>query len=158
MNNDASVLLKRDLVTKLKCEYSLWCSLCECFAENPFESNNHNENDNRSAYTRYPYPVTNKHFEMCKEKRTFMQMEVLGFVPKAIKLDQVKSHDRSNELSKLSASMEKFYQEKYTAPSMTTMQIKEMARELTERAVSSCESFPKGTRVVVFGSSANGFG
>ena len=103
-------------------------------------------------------PMTNKHFEMCKEKRTSMQLEVLGFVPKIIKIDQVKSYDRTNELSKLSASMEDFYQKKYTVPSMTSMQIKNIAKEMTQRAVSQCKSFPKGTSVVVFGSLANGFG
>ena len=158
MNNDASSLLKRELVTKLKCEYSLWCSLCECFAENPFELNIAIDNDSRTTYSRYPYPMTVKHIEMCKEKCRAMQVEMLGFVPQLCKLSQVQVNDQSNELSKLSASMEKYYEEKYNAPSMTSANVKNLAREMTEDTVSLCESFPKGTRVVVFGSSANGFG
>jgi len=33
----APLLLKKDVLLKLRLEYSLWCTFCECFAPNPFD-------------------------------------------------------------------------------------------------------------------------
>jgi len=160
-NNAMPLLLKRDAILKLRLEYELWCGFCESFASNPFDANIRNDDNNAidgSISVNFPHPINNEHFTICQESRAKMQMEILGFVPKANGIAQALSWDTSGVFTKLSTVMEKVYEDKYTKDSSQRLQMKVKARDWTERIVSACDSFPPGTRVVVFGSSANGFG
>jgi len=86
-----------------------------------------------------------------------MQKQTLGFVPRSDYIARTDGDDRS-VLGKLSRDMRRRYEDTYTKVAGDTLQRKVRARDLTERAVTACDAFPQGTRVVVFGSSANGFG
>jgi hypothetical protein len=168
-NEAASAILKHDIVMKLRLEYALWCSFCESFAPNPYEvvqrrekehdRESHNE---RSSSINYPHPITNAHINRCKQSCAKMQKECLGFVPKkntfaSIEHNQQQGPTGVSLCANLSKAMEKMFNEEYV-PSMESIQKKSKARDLTQNAVSICDAFPEGTRVVIFGSSANGFG
>ncbi len=179
--DSSPTLLKPDILRKLELEYYLWCPLCENFAPNPFEQEvqNHDENNDkqRSGKTitttvlKYPNPITQKHFNMCKQSRAAMQKDLLGFVVKtaAICDDLPGHHSRQHQpqgskvggnglVSKLSSAMETLYHQEYGSISAEIQDKKARVRELTNCAVVQCEIFPQGTKVVIFGSSANGFG
>jgi len=135
--------------------------------------------------SKFPYPITEQHFRACAKSRRAMQIETLGFVLNDKPLQNVvfsttergggqhpthknqpPPHNNKNPkmdreavetFNRLSQSMCQLYQDVY----MTSDQIhreREMVRARTESIVSQCEAFPPGTRVVVFGSAANGFG
>lgn len=161
-NNTASDLLKHDIVMKLRLEYELWCPLCESFASNPFEVGGHHrggsDEHDKAFSVNYPHPITAVHINQCKQSRAKMQMDVLGFVPKMEAFASIEQKRMGAVLcTNLSKAMKTLYQNEY-APSMTNIRQKARARELTQSAVSMCNPFPQGTRVVIFGSSANGFG
>ncbi len=165
-NNTATTLLKYDIVMKLRLEYELWCPLCENFAPNPFEvvdkSKGGETHHDKTVSINYPHPITNMHINRCRQSCAKMQKEILGFVPKLQSFASIESHQQQQPTStslftNLSKAMEKMYNEEYV-PSMDSIQKKTRARELTQNAVSMCDAFPQGTRVVIFGSSANGFG
>jgi DNA polymerase sigma len=94
-----------------------------------------------------------------------MQEEILGFVPNRKPLEQVVTNSKSSSMDKeavetfnlLSSAMGQLYQNVYIVTERIHQQ-REMVRSHIESIVSRCGAFPSGTRVVVFGSSANGFG
>jgi hypothetical protein len=99
-----------------------------------------------------------------------MQLDVLGFIPNSTPLEKVLSpaQSRNNEkqsmdpvaveaLNRLSTSMGELYQRDYLVSDRIHKQ-RELVRSDIERFVARCDAFPVGTRVVVFGSSSNGFG
>ncbi len=153
-NPHSSSLLKPDIIKKLELEYYLWCPLCENFALNPFEDEN--GGDGGTANIKYPYPIQTKHFRACIDSRVKMQQEILGFAVKNTLLPS-NVFQGGNGLS-LSNAMITFYKLGYGDHAESSYKKKSMARELAENAVSRCNAFPQGTKVVVFGSSANGFG
>jgi len=163
-NPSVSVLLRRDLITKLRLEFELWCPLCEEFAV-PGESNQ------QMWYTplaKFPQPITNEHFQICADARSKMQIRILGFDPNTTPLEKIlytSSRDGNRQMNpsavncfnQLSGSMGQLYQDVYfTADSI--LQQRETIRAKVERLVSMCNCFPPGTKVAIFGSSANGYG
>jgi len=101
-----------------------------------------------------------------------MQMDSLGFVPTFRSLEQVlapkeKARQGQNNhcmdpvaveaLNRLSASIGELYQREYLVSGQINNQ-REVVRSHVDSVLSGCDSFPPGTRVAVFGSSANGFG
>lgn len=150
-NRDATFLLKPDIVKKLELEYALWCPLVEQFASNPFQYDN-DKNIN------YPYPITDTHLKMCYESRRLMQQEVLGFEVKTNPLMPSSYLEKDGICANLSVAMENFYRENYGKNAELVHRQKTQVRELAEKSVTSCAAFPPNTRVVIFGSSANGFG
>ena len=98
-----------------------------------------------------------------------MQLDLLGFVPNSISLEKVllpsnrhKQNPRMDPtaveaLNRLSVSMGELYQREYMVSDRIHKQ-RELVRSHIESFVSRCDAFPVGTRVVVFGSAANGFG
>ena len=145
-------LLKPDIIKKLELEYYLWCPLCENFALNPFEE----EHGDGTRTIKYPYPIHKKHFRVCIESRMKMQQESLGFT---VNTNSLLSSPNTHEMClKLSETMGAYYKSEYADHASSSYRKKSTARELAENAVSKCDAFPPGTRVAVFGSSANGFG
>jgi len=158
-----SMVLRRELITKMKLEYELWCPLCEEFAI-PGES---------EAQMWYeplrdmPNTVTAEHFRVCTEARSKMQQRILGFDPNPSRMEQVLYPGRGrnrpmdpgavNVFNQLSGAMGKLYQDVYMTADRILRQ-REMIRNQMERFVTISDSFPPGTKVAVFGSSANGFG
>lgn len=162
-NRNLSILLRRELITKMRLEFELWCPLCEEFAV-PGDA------EGKMWYEplkNLPHTVTSEHFRFCAEARSEMQIRILGFDPNTTKLEHVlyPSRGRNREMdpgavnvfNQLSGAMGKLYQEVY-ATADRILQQREMIRSQTEKFVSMCEVFPPGTKVAVFGSSANGFG
>ena len=153
-NPESLTLLKPDIVKKMQLEYYLWCPLCENFASNPYEE----VHGDGSRVMKYPYPIVRKHFALCTASRSQMQEEALGFAVKTGALGPSVYQEENGVCSKLTKAMEKLYDAEYGASSSDILRKKALVRQLTENAVSQCDGFPQGTRVVVFGSSANGFG
>ncbi|KAL3913605.1 MAG: hypothetical protein SGILL_006420, partial [Bacillariaceae sp.] len=163
MNPSVGLLLRRELITKLRLEYELWCPLCEEFAVP-------GDGENQMWYepiNRMPQPITTDHFRVCTEARSKMQIRILGFDPNSGRLENIlyPSRGRSREMNpvavnmfnQLSSSMGQLYQEFYFTADRIIQQ-REKIREQTERLVNMCDCFPPGTKVAIFGSSANGFG
>jgi len=163
-NPSVTILLRRDLVVKLRLEYELWCPLCEEFAV-PGEINQ------QMWYTplaKFPQTITNEHFQICIDARSKMQIRILGFDPNTTRLENVlytSGRDGNRQMNpgavncfnQLSSSMGQLYQDVYfTADSI--LQQRETIRAKVERLVSMCDCFPPGTKVAIFGSSANGYG
>lgn len=153
-NPESSSLLKPDIIKKLELEYHLWCPLCERFAPNPFEV----DHGNGSFAINYPYPISQKHHKACLESRAKMQEETLGFVVKTTPITPSSYQEESSVCMQLTKDMEMFLSSEYRSNSSIIYRKKSLAREQTQAAVIGCNSFPNGTQVVVFGSSANGFG
>jgi hypothetical protein len=94
-----------------------------------------------------------------------MQNEVLGFVPKteAVAWVAAKNSGKSTQSNgqkffhELSEAMESLYVDEYQVSEYVHMR-RERVRAGIEQVVSASGAFPEGTRVAVFGSSANGFG
>jgi hypothetical protein len=99
-----------------------------------------------------------------------MHLDILGFIFNSTPLEKVLSplrgqnnHKQSMDpvvveaLNRLSASMGELYQRKYLVSERIHMQ-RDLVRSHIESFVAQCNAFPVGTRVVVFGSLANGFG
>eukprot|EP00934_Nitzschia_sp_Nitz4_P005220 Nitzschia sp. Nitz4//scaffold365_size14809//9197//13081//NITZ4_008914-RA/size14809-snap-gene-0.9-mRNA-1//-1//CDS//3329549289//5210//frame0 len=162
-NPSMGVILKRDLVNKLRLEYELWCPLTEEFAI-PGDS------DATMWYeplNHYPHNVGPDHFNSCTDARSKMQQRSLGFDPNTMELEQVLYPNRGRArqmdpgavtvFNQLSAAMGQLYQDNF-ATAEHIIQQREMIRQQTESYVASCDCFPPGTKVAIFGSSANGFG
>ena len=169
-NSACHLIIKRDVITKLRCEYELWCPLCESFAPNPFvkkDSDRARKSEGTGASTqtsspwssqKFPHHVESHHFQLCRDSRARMQQEFLGFVPNHNKLHtSLNKSNSSSFLDNLSVAMDDLYTEEY-ATSSWMHQRRERARVNVEQIVSQSDVFPKGTRVVIFGSCANGFG
>jgi len=141
-NDSIHLLLKRDVWSKLKLEYDLWCPFTESFALNPRSNSNHNSD--------------------CHESRHKMQQELLGFVPQSrLILSSAKDYrwkaKKRNLFKELSSAMKEIYNVEY-AVSEEVWERREKIRASIEHIVCSSSEFPVGTKVAVFGSSANGFG
>lgn len=162
-NPSMSIILRRELVTKLRLEFELWCPLSEEFAV-PGDS------DAKMWYdplVNLPHSITPDHFRFCTEARSKMQLRILGFDPNTTRLENILYPNRGrsrqmnpaavNVFNQLSAAMGQLYQENY-ATADRILQQREMIRMQTEKCVNMCDCFPPGTKVAVFGSSANGFG
>jgi len=163
-NPSVTILLRRDLITKLRLEFELWCPLCEEFAV-PGENN---QQMWYAPLSKFSQPITNEHFQICIEARSKMQIRILGFDPNTARLENVlftsnRNGNRQmnpgavNCFNQLSSSMGQLYQDVYfTADSI--LQQREAIRAKVERLVNMCDRFPPGTKVAIFGSSANGYG
>jgi hypothetical protein len=163
-NPSMSVILRRELISKLRLEYELWCPLSEEFAV-PGES------ETKMWYeplNDLPHTITADHFRMCTEARSMLQQRSLGFDPNTTKLQGVlyppnpgKSRQMNpaavSVFNQLSAAMGQLYQDNYATADLILRQ-REMIRMQLESFVSMCDCFPPGTKVAIFGSSANGFG
>lgn len=141
-NDSIHLLLKRDVWLKLKLEYDLWCPFTESFALNPRTNSNHNSD--------------------CHKSRQRMQQELLGFIPQSrLILSSAKDYQwkakKRNLFKELSTAMKEIYNVEY-AVSEEVWERREKIRESIEHIVCSSSEFPVGTKVAVFGSSANGFG
>ena len=156
------MLFRRELIAKIRLEFELWCSLVEAFAPSPFNK----ESVIYVNFNEFPQHVTPQHYQQCVKSRTKMQQEALGFVPNTktlqeilFKRNQPQSMDRSavDAFNGLSTAMGKLYEDVYMVADRIHQQ-REMVRSHLENIVSQCDAFPPGTRVLVFGSSANGFG
>jgi hypothetical protein len=102
-----------------------------------------------------------------------MQLDSLGFVPNNKTLEQILVFNDNNRrqgqnnqamnpaavdvMNRLSVSMGELYQREYMVSDQIHKQ-RELVRSHVDSFLSRCDAFPKGTKVVVFGSSANGFG
>lgn len=162
-NPSMSVILRRELISKLRLEYELWCPLSEEFAvPGDVEGKMWYEPLNN-----LPHAINADHFRMCAEARSKMQNRSLGFDPNTATLDNIlyPNRGRSRQMNpaavsvfnQLSAAMGQLYQDNYATADRILRQ-REMIRMQTESFVRSCECFPPGTKVAIFGSSANGFG
>ena len=162
-NHSMSIILRRELITRMRLEYELWCPLCEEFAI-PGDS------DARMWYeplSKLPHAVTSEHFRFCTEARSKMQLRILGFDPNTSRLDNILYPNRGrnrqmnpaavNVFNQLSGAMGKLYHDVYATAEVIHQQ-RELIRQQTEKFVNMCDSIPTGTKVAVFGSSANGFG
>mmetsp|Transcript_27221 Transcript_27221/g.74538 ORF Transcript_27221/g.74538 Transcript_27221/m.74538 type:complete len:1312 (-) Transcript_27221:211-4146(-) len=163
-NASVTMLLRRDLITKLRLEFELWCPLCEEFAV-PGDSNQQMWYE---PINKFSQPITNEHFRVCSDARSKMQIKILGFDPNTTRLGNIlytTNRDGMRQMNpgavncfnQLSSSMGQLYKDVYfTADSI--LQQRESIRSKTERLVSVCDCFPRGTKVAIFGSSANGYG
>lgn len=180
VTNQASFLLfKRDLISEIRLEYELWCPLCEAFAPNPFCASDESSSSTKDSLcinrNLLPRPITGDHFQTCAESRIKMQLDSLGFQPNAKRLEEVlmptrnankrsPNHKKSpmdrkavGAFNVLSSAMCQLYQDVYLTSDLVHQQ-RELVRSQTESIVAQCGAFPPGTKVVVFGSAANGFG
>jgi len=163
VSNDANqFLLKRDILAKMRLEYELWCPLVEKFAPNPFLASNNKASWLPGDVSAFPHSVTKDHISKCEESRAKMQQELLGFVPRQNPVKAPQGHRKGKKngrivLKELSVAMEEIYQEEY-AVSDEVWKRREAVRSTVERTVTESGEFPPGTKVTVFGSSANGFG
>jgi DNA polymerase sigma len=161
------LLFRRDLIAKIRLEFELWCSLVDAFAPSPFNTDKESLCVN---FNDFPQHVTPSHYQQCAESRQKMQKDMLGFVPNKKTLQEAlfKSSENSNQqvmdrsvvdsFNKLSSAMGKLYEDVYMV-SDRILQQREMVRSHLENIVAQCgDAFPPGTRVMIFGSSANGFG
>lgn len=158
-NKHIHLLMKRDLLSTIRLEYELWCPLCDAFAPNPFVETKFEASKMPGNVSAFPYPATKEHYQMCRSNKEEMQLTVLGFVPK---LDNVGELSRGGKKGRdffldLSSAMNEIYTNEY-AVSEKVWRRREQVRAAIEQVVSNSLEFPPGTKVAVFGSSANGFG
>ena len=181
-------LLRQDMIQKMRLEYELWCPLCEEFSIigiNGESANSAvqiaNEDDEAPPqvemwYERlnsFPSLLTTEHVRTCQESRAQMQLKTLSFVPNTRSLREIlfagaqqggKAAPAMNPsavaiLNQLSGAMGTIFQEVFTPEvEQRVNSQREMIRAQLEALVQQCESFPPGTKVAIFGSSANGFG
>jgi len=164
-NPSMSMLLRRDLIAKMRIEFELWCPLSEEFAI---------PNDRAKIWyeplRELGQSITADDFQTYAQARGKMQMRTLFFEPNTFSLDDIlfpRNRGSPNQRSmdpgavsifnSVSAAMGQYYQDLY-ADEERVVQQREHIRERTEKCVNECRAFPPGTRVVIFGSSANGFG
>ena len=158
-NRNIHILMKRDLVSTIRLEYELWCPLCDAFAPNPFVETKFEASRMPGNVSAFPYPAGKEHYQMCRSSKEKMQQSVLGFVPK---LDNVGEIAREGKKGRdffldLSSAMNEMYTNEY-AVSEKVWRRREQVRAAIEQVMSNSREFPPGTKVAVFGSSANGFG
>ena len=141
-NNDV-LLLKKEYLYQTKLEYELWCPLSETFAP----------------------AIPNKSNRVARE---LYQKEIFGFVPKLHTLTQLLVHGNNKKgksqssahqsrmvLQRLSNTMTSNYYQTQQQQSSAEQKREEVRRGVQDLLVGI---FPPNTRVVIFGSSANGFG
>ena len=164
-NKSMASLLRRDLIAKMRIEYDLWCPLSEEFAV---------PNDTTETWfeciEELPQSITVEHFQNFQQARIKMQIRTLGFDINSMTLEDVlfpteqnagsqRTMDRNavTVFNSLSSAMGQYYQELF-ADEEKVVHRRELIRLRTERYVQECGAFPPGTQVLIFGSSANGFG
>ncbi|KAL7538904.1 hypothetical protein ACHAWF_006242 [Thalassiosira exigua] len=164
LSNEANhFLLKKDVVSRMRPEYDLWCPMIEAFAPNPFALGNQEEAKLPGGVSAYPHIFSKEDIRKCQESRKKLQHEVLGFAPQCIPplALQAKSYKWKktgrNFYKELSSAMNELYRDEY-AVSDKVWKRREKVRATIEHVVSRSGEFPQGTKVAVFGSSANGFG
>ena len=174
-NSSISVLLRRDLITKMRLEFELWCPLCEEFAV-PASGGSLSDGSVMwyEPLANLGHPITVDDFRMCKEARSKMQIRILGFEPNKLTLASIvypqtprvqgsatstsqMSPVAVSVLNQLSGAMGQLYQDLYMTADKVHGQ-REYIRSRMEKFVGMCDEIPHGTKVVVFGSAANGFG
>ena len=173
-NTSISLLLRRDLVNKLRLEFELWCPLCEEFAVPTTGEVADFKVMWYEPLMNLGHSITADDFRICKEARSKMQIRILGFQPNTMTLSSIvypqsrRAQGASNctpqmsptavaVLNQLSSAMGQLYQDLYTTADRIHRQ-REYIRSQMEEFVSMCDDIPQGTKVVVFGSAANGFG
>lgn len=158
-NHLCYLFIRRDLITKLRLELELYCPLTESFAPNPFTQNpTLVETTNTTTSTTvfpFPHPIHSQHFTLCSKSRMEHQLTKLGFIPRFESLKSLLQHDKTNQFQKMTASMHTLY-ERDLSPNADFYRNREEIRLSVEQIVH--KSFPVGTHVAIFGSSANGFG
>lgn len=164
-NPSMPILLRRDMITKMRLEFELWCPLSEEFAS-----------PNEDAKMWYEplrdmnHAITADDFQAYAQARSKMQARTLGFELNTSTLDDVlfpRNRGAPNQrtmdpgavtvFNNMSAAMGQSFQELHSNEDAVVRR-RELIRERTEQCVQECGVFPPGTRVVIFGSSANGFG
>mmetsp|Transcript_30668 Transcript_30668/g.62111 ORF Transcript_30668/g.62111 Transcript_30668/m.62111 type:complete len:838 (+) Transcript_30668:832-3345(+) len=158
-NPASNRILRREVMSQVKLEIELYCPFCECFAPSPFSTNG------TWGISNFPRSITVQHFEQVRESKANMQQEMLGFVPRLCSVSSVlhgthhsAPKDPKTVLDQVSTSMIQLYDTKYRVTS-DVARMREHCRKDLEAVVGGCpDVFPPGTRVVVFGSCANGFG
>jgi DNA polymerase sigma len=162
-NQNTTLLFRRELLAKIRLEYELWCPLSESFARSPW---NRNESFLCVDFQAFPQLVSQACIQQCVNRRQLLQKENLNFVPNRSTLKdlvmssaqpQAMNRKVVEALNNLSGAMGQLYQDEYMVGDRV-MQQREMVRSRVESIVARCDAFPAGTRVVVFGSAANGFG
>jgi hypothetical protein len=162
-NPAMSVILRRELISKLRLEYELWCPLSEEFAVP-------GDDEGKMWYealNNLPHTVNEGHFRKFSEARSQMQHKSLGFDPNINPLESIlypsggrNTHMRPsavNVFNQLSAAMGQLYQDNFATADHILRQ-REAIRQRLESLVGMCDCFPPSTTVAIFGSSANGFG
>lgn len=167
-NPSMSIVLRRDLITKMRIEFELWCPLSEEFAivGDPGANTILWYEKVRDL----PHAITADDFARFAQSRAKMQARTLNFEPNTVTLEDIlfpRNRGAPNQRSmdpgavavfnSMSAAMGKYYQDLFFNEDVV-VRVREAVRERTEQCVEECGAFPKGTRVVIFGSSANGFG
>ena len=163
LNQNTTLLFRRELLAKIRLEYELWCPLSESFAQSPWNRVDSTVCVNFQAFPQY---VTQAHYQECIDSRQKLQNESLGFVPNRLTLKsivmsnsqpQTMNRQAVEAFNSLSGAMGQLFQDEYMVEDRIMKQ-RELVRSQVEGIVSQCEAFPVGTRVVIFGSAANGFG
>ncbi len=158
-NKYIHLLMKRDLLSSIRLEHELWCPLCDAFAPNPFVKTKFEASKMPGNVSAFPYPAGKEHYQMCRSSKEQMQQTVLGFIPQS---DNVVELARGGEKGRdffldLSSAINEMYANEYAVSEMVWRR-REQVRAAIEQVVSHSGEFPPGTKVAVFGSSANGFG
>jgi DNA polymerase sigma len=165
MNPSMASLLRRDLLTRMRIEFELWCPLSEEFAV-PLE----NAETWYECVDDLPQSITSDHFQAYQQARVKMQMRTLGFDVNTASLEDIlfpRNRNNPNQRSvdpgavgvfnTMSGAMGQYYQDLFADEDQVVLK-RELIRKRTEESVQDCGAFPPGTEVVIFGSSANGFG
>lgn len=166
-NQSMSILLRRDLIAKMRIEYELWCPLSEEFAipgENP------NVQIWYEPLRELPQTLTSDDFSRYAQARTKMQLRTLGFDPNTLSLEDILFPRNPNSpgqrvidpgsvnvFNRMTSAMAQSYQQLFREEEVV-LRRREMIRKRTEECIQKSGAFPHGTQVVIFGSSANGFG
>ena len=158
-NKHIHQLMKRDLLSTTRLEFELWSPLCDAFAPNPFVQTKFEASKLPGNVSNFPFPAGKEHYQMCRSSKEEMQQTMLGFVPK---LDNVGELAKGGKKGRdffldLSSAMNDLYANEY-AVSEKVWRRREQVRAAIEHVMSNSGEFPPGTKVAVFGSSANGFG
>lgn len=163
LSNEANHLLfRREVLANIRLKYLLWCPLIEAFAPDPFTRVGETPELPPGVMTSCPHPITHEHAKQCTDSRAEMQRKALGFVP-CFDVDvpavaAISKRTNGGDLFRnLSVAMKELYEKDYAVAGDVLIR-REKVRSSIETVVSSSGDFPSGTKVAVFGSSANGFG
>lgn len=158
-NKYIHLLMKRDLLSTIRLEHELWCPLCDAFAPNPFVKTKFEASKMPGNVSAFPYPAGKEHYQMCRSSKEQMQQTVLGFVPESENVVELARGGKKGRdfFLDLSSAMNDMYANEYAVSEMVWRR-REQVRAAIEQVVTHSREFPPGTKVAVFGSSANGFG
>jgi len=141
LNNPATRLLFRpDQLQVIQKSFQLWCPLTEDFAEEEEEE----------AGSQRPTSGPKKTIKSLHK----YQMEHLGFIPRDVILP--KNNITTEVHKQLTISSDKIFDE--LCPSEEYMASREAVRKRLEKIVQQSGALPPTTKILVFGSSRNGFG